>query len=75
MALFEELERVKLQFISVCESLVHKERISEADFDQILQLLDNMDELDENHLHDELSRLTKGSFDLLFWEKPIFPGK
>ncbi len=68
MALFEELERVKLRFITTCEKLLVKECISEDDFEQILSLLDNLDDYTEEQLNEELARLTKGRFDLSFWE-------
>ena len=68
MALFEELERIKLRFITTCEQLLAKEFISEEDFEQILTLLDNLDNYTEEEFNEELNRLTKGQFDLLFWE-------
>ena len=75
MALFEDLERVKLRFISVCESLVDRAELLEENFQQILVLLDAMDEHDEQYINEQLNALTDGKLDLLFWDQELFPGK
>ncbi|HKM17375.1 MAG: hypothetical protein GX228_00210 [Firmicutes bacterium] len=69
MGLFEELERVRLKFIAVCEQLLAKGLISEGQFEQILVLLDNLDEYEQQYINQKLNELTNGKLDLLFWEQ------
>jgi len=69
MGLFEDLERVRLKFIAVCEKLLDRGLISEAQFDQILTLLDNLDDYDQQYINQKLNELTNGKLDLLFWEQ------
>jgi hypothetical protein len=69
MGLFEDLERVKLKFIAVCEKLLAKGEITEEQFEQILMLLDNLDEYDQQYISQKLNELTSGKLDLLFWEQ------
>ncbi|HHX01292.1 MAG TPA: hypothetical protein GX739_01335 [Firmicutes bacterium] len=69
MGLFEELERMRLKFIAVCEQLLSKGFITEEQFDQILVLLDNLDEYDQQYINQKLNELTNGRLDLLFWEQ------
>lgn len=69
MTLFEELERLKLQFIAACETLVKLGKITEGNFGEILQLLDSMDEHDQAYIDEKLYQLTDGQLDLMFWEK------
>lgn len=75
MGLFEDLERVRLQFISTCEALLNKGELSEDNFQQILELLDAMDGYDEEQLNRKLNELTDGKLELMFWDQEIFPGK
>lgn len=75
MALFEELERVKLRFIVTCEALVKSQQLSEENFTQIIEILDNLDDYAEEELEQKLSILTDGKLDLMFWKEDIFPGK
>lgn len=74
MALFEELERVKLRFVITCEALVEKQLLSEENFNQIIELLDNLDNYTEEELDQQLNILTEGKLDLLFWIDDLFPG-
>jgi len=74
VALFEELERVKLRFVITCEALVEKQLLSEENFNQIIELLDNLDNYTEEELDQQLNILTEGKLDLLFWKDDLFPG-
>ncbi len=67
--MFEELERVKLKFIAVCETLVEKTILSEENFEEILILLDSLDEHDEEYIDRRLNELTDGRLHLMFWEQ------
>lgn len=69
MTLFEELERVKLQLIAVCEALVDQDKLTETHFEEILNLLDSLDEHDQVYINQKLNELTNGRLDLMFWEK------
>lgn len=69
MNLFEDLERVKLQFIRLCEKLLAENQITETQFEQILDLLDNLDEYDQLYINRQLNELTDGRIDLLFWQQ------
>jgi len=66
--MFEDLERVKLRFISVCEGMVAKGQLTESEFQQILELLDRMDEYDDRQFLEELSAVSKGMTDFIDWE-------
>ncbi len=68
MDLFNELERVKLKFIAVCETLVDKQQLSEENFKEIRILLDSLDDHDEEYINRRLNDLTGGRLDLMFWE-------
>lgn len=65
MPLFNDLERVKLRFITTCEGLVAQGRLAEEEFQDILGLLDAMNEYDDQQFREELSRISKGLSDLL----------
>ncbi len=65
MPLFSDLERVKLRFITTCESLVARGRLSDEEFQDILNLLDNMDGYGDQQFHAELSKISKGISDLI----------
>lgn len=69
MPLFEQLERVKLRFISVCEALVARGSMTEADFERILMLLDDIDNLDEDEFMDQLRELSTGVIDFITWDE------
>lgn len=69
MSIYDDLERVKLRFIAVCETLLNKGQLSEENFEQILELLDNLDDYDQEQLNSRLNELTGGKLDLMFWQK------
>ncbi|HHY16105.1 MAG TPA: hypothetical protein GX521_08535, partial [Firmicutes bacterium] len=60
MPLFNDLERVKLRFITTCEGLVAQGRLEEQEFQAILNLLDAMNDYDDQQFKAELSRISKG---------------
>ena len=68
MGLFEDLERVKLRFISVCEDMVGRGQLSESEFQQVLELLDKMDDYDDRQFLEELGEISKGMTDFIDWE-------
>ncbi|HHT37124.1 MAG: hypothetical protein ACE3NC_01945 [Candidatus Wallacebacter cryptica] len=72
MGLFEDLERVKLRFITVCERMLAENLITGEQFDEILILLDNLDDYDQQYINQKLNELTGGKLDLLFWEQNSF---
>ena len=43
-------------------------------FNQIIELLDNLDNYTEEELDQQLNILTEGKLDLLFWKDDPFPG-
>lgn len=65
MPLFNDLERVKLRFITTCEGLVARGRLEEQEFQDILKLLDAMNDYDDQQFKEELGRISKGISDLL----------
>lgn len=69
MGLYEQLERTKLRFIAVCESLLARGELGEEEFEQILVLLDKLEELKEEDFLDELRKLTDGAIDLQLWDR------
>ena len=68
MGLFEDLERVKLRFISACENMVAQGQLSESEFQQIIDLLDRMDDCDDRQFLAELGEISKGMTDFIDWE-------
>ncbi|HHT74062.1 MAG TPA: hypothetical protein GX008_10160 [Firmicutes bacterium] len=68
MGLFEDLERVKLRFISVCEDMVGRGQLSESEFQQVLELLDKMDDYDDRQFLEELGEISKGMTDFIDWK-------
>ncbi len=68
MGMFEDLERVKLRFISACETMVSQGQLSESEFQQIIDLLDKMDDYDDRQFLDELADISKGMTDFIDWE-------
>jgi hypothetical protein len=66
--LFEDLERVKLRFISACETMVDQGKLTEEEFQDILQLLDELDEYSDDEFMAELQKLSKGIIDFLDWD-------
>lgn len=54
-ALFEEMERVKIRFIAAYEKLVQKGLITEAQFDDVLDAIDRIDELSDEELEERLA--------------------
>jgi spore coat protein CotH len=66
--LFEDLERVKLRFISACETMVNQGKLTEEEFQEILQLLDQLDEYSDDEFMEELRRLSRGMIDFLDWD-------
>ncbi len=67
MPLFNDLERVKLRFITTCEGglVAQGGRLEEQEFQAILNLLDAMNDYDDQQFKAELSRISKGISDLL----------
>ena len=68
MPLFEDLERVKLRFISSCETMVKQGKLTEEEFQEILQLLDQLDDYSDDEFMIELRRLSRGMIDFLDWD-------
>ena len=69
MGLFEHMERVKLRFISVCESLETRGKITAAQFDQVLEIMDSLDEFSEDDFMEALRSVIGDEVDFLVWDK------
>lgn len=54
--LFEETERLKLRFIAAYDRLCEQGLISEADLDEIIDILDRIDEVSEEELVAKLGK-------------------
>lgn len=65
MPLYDELKRVKLRFLQTCERLLAQGRLDDAEFQDILTLLDAMEGYDDREFKAELSRISKGISDLI----------
>ncbi|GEM_PF-5658633 len=50
MALSDELERTKLRFLQVGEELTKNGKLTEEEFEDILELLDSLDGLEEKEV-------------------------
>jgi hypothetical protein len=55
--LFENAERVKLRFVAGFDRLLRKGLITEAQFEQVLELIDHLDELPEDQLTHTMQQL------------------
>lgn len=53
--LYEEMERVKIRFISAYEKLVRRGLITEAEFENIIDALDRIDELSDEEVEERLA--------------------
>ncbi|NLY11977.1 MAG: hypothetical protein GX020_09915 [Firmicutes bacterium] len=64
MALFQELERVKLKIVSLCDSLVEKGKLTEEELIKVVDILERLDEFDDESLKEALDELQRsyGSF-------------
>lgn len=56
MELFEEMERVKIQFIAAYEKLLEQGKITDDEFDEIVDLIDRLDEYSAEELSAKLGR-------------------
>ncbi|NLJ80730.1 MAG: hypothetical protein GX335_06885 [Firmicutes bacterium] len=66
--LFDDLERVKLNFLKTCEKLVAAGRLEKEEFKDIEVLLDQMEEYEDQEFRSELGKISKGLSDFLDWE-------
>ncbi|MFA7175267.1 MAG: hypothetical protein WC340_17975 [Kiritimatiellia bacterium] len=57
--LFEEAERLKLRFVAGMERLLRKGVITEAQFDEIADIIDRLDDFSENELTQRLGGYLK----------------
>ena len=64
MALFQELERVKLKIVSLCDSPVEKGKLTEEELIKVVDILERLDEFDDESLKEALDELQRsyGSF-------------
>ncbi|OUM93475.1 MAG: hypothetical protein BAA04_02015 [Firmicutes bacterium ZCTH02-B6] len=62
--LFEDMERLKLRFISAFEELARRGVISEDDLAEIIDLVDRLDELTEEQIKERLGRFIPGDQDV-----------
>jgi hypothetical protein len=60
-----DLDRTKLIFIDTCRNLVELGELSEAEYYEICDLLDRMEEMDNEQFQAELRRISKGLSDLI----------
>lgn len=54
--LFEEMERIKIRFVAAYARLVERGLISEAEYEDIVQIVDNLDHYSEEELRKRLGR-------------------
>lgn len=59
MALFEETERVKIRFVRAYERLFQMGYITEADLEEIIDVIDRLDEYSQEELERILGRFKK----------------
>lgn len=65
MALFEEIERTKMRFLDTCQALVDQGQLSQAEYDDIFDLLDRLEDYNNEEFEAELSKISKGLSELL----------
>ncbi|MFO7310785.1 MAG: hypothetical protein C0P61_001850 [Bacillota bacterium] len=63
MGLFEDMERLKLRFLTAFEGLARRGVISEDDLTEIIDLVDRLDELSEEEIREKLGRFIPGDTD------------
>ncbi|HHV93005.1 MAG TPA: hypothetical protein GXX47_00550 [Firmicutes bacterium] len=56
MELFEELERIKIRFVAAYDKLVEQGVISEKDYQEILEIIDDLDSYSLEELKERLGR-------------------
>jgi|LSQX01.3.fsa_nt_gb hypothetical protein len=56
MELFEELERIKIRFVAAYDKLVEQGVISERDYQEILEIIDDLDSYSLDELKERLGR-------------------
>lgn len=66
--MFEDMERVKLRFISACENMVSQGQLTESEFQRIIELLDKMDDYSDREFLEELGQISKGMTDFIDWD-------
>ena len=58
MELFEELERIKIRFVAAYDKLVEQGLISEKEYQEIVDMIDNLDMYSVDELKEKLGRLS-----------------
>ena len=56
MELFEELERIKIRFVAAYDKLVEQGAISEREYEEIVEIIDNLDDYSIEELRERLGR-------------------
>ncbi|NMB46944.1 MAG: hypothetical protein GX998_11125 [Firmicutes bacterium] len=56
MELFEELERIKIRFVAAYDKLVEQGLISEREYQEIVEIIDDLDNYSINELRERLGR-------------------
>jgi len=56
MDLFQETEKLKIRFASAYGKLLEQGKITDAEFDEILEILDNLDSYSRQELEEKLGR-------------------
>lgn len=55
--LFEEAERVKLRFVAGFDRLLRKDLITEAQFEELIEVIDHLEDFSEEELANKLGRV------------------
>ena len=61
MELFEELERIKIRFVAAYDKLVKQGVISERDYQEILEIIDDLDSYSLEELQERLGVSAKSA--------------
>ena len=56
MELFEELERIKIRFVAAYDKLVAQGLLSEEEYQEIVEMIDNLDKYSQSDLREKLGR-------------------
>lgn len=56
MELFEELERIKIRFVAAYDKLVDQGLLSEQEYQEIVEVIDNLDMYSVDELREKLGR-------------------
>lgn len=56
MALFEDMERLKLHFLAAFQKLTDKGVLSEAQLEEIIQIVDKLDDMSVEEIEAQLGR-------------------